>query len=574
MRKVHWTGHPFVDAGLAAIAAVVAVENLEDINPEGLRKGVESLKNLLLSDQALGVGVKDSFARKSMSQIFPNSELVNSSNWKGSTLEEKADSVRAKFRKVLEEELEKAQRALTDENGDEICCVCGERCPSNAMEFRRKDRMPLAASVVNYYPAFTYGLRICGICALALRFLPFSVMRTGGQGRLWFLHSQELPIVKELSLNYGWRHFSALVAANQSVDFCGGWQTAGEAGTVLYVLCQLLTELPDQTRAIYMSPLPTTAYIFSNDNRSGYEYLQALPIPNELLSFFAKLYRGPGSAFTVFRRETLEVPGNLSENESETRRKNVNRLAKSMISGEPLLGMCLDHKTSRLLGGWTGHRLYIKEVRKMEDGKLAALERLGVAIAQDEDAKKHISRLVSSRPSDLYGLMLSYVKRGWLNYEEYYGLLPPNDHKSLPEIRDILLAVIYEWQHCREKGLEFVALPAGGNMQVDGMLRRIEEIGGKLLDSSLNLKRWLADLSTARLSDQIRRAYLNAVRKGAITYHDFIFLAPMGDRKLMWLLRDYLLAFLFDRGRAELDSELFEGIEELETPEFYDGGAF
>lgn len=98
MVNVHWTGHPFVDAGLAALAAAVQVNNMNDITADTLALAVKELKRILLSDQALGIGVEGAFVRSALSQVFPNSELVNPSNWKkGSTDEEKAKAVREKI---------------------------------------------------------------------------------------------------------------------------------------------------------------------------------------------------------------------------------------------------------------------------------------------------------------------------------------------------------------------------------------------------------------------------------------------------------------------------------------------
>jgi CRISPR-associated protein Cst1 len=79
MTEVHWTGHPFVDAGLAALAAAAQVERLEELTPEHLQRACEELKGVLLSDQALGVGVETSLCKPKArcSQLFPNSELVN-----------------------------------------------------------------------------------------------------------------------------------------------------------------------------------------------------------------------------------------------------------------------------------------------------------------------------------------------------------------------------------------------------------------------------------------------------------------------------------------------------------------
>ncbi|MFA0758722.1 MAG: hypothetical protein NOOUEUKL_001388, partial [Candidatus Fervidibacter sp.] len=83
MSQIRWAGHPFVDAGLSAIAAIIGVKRLEDLTIEHLEKTAEELERILLSDQALGIGVGKAFAKSSLSQLFPNSELVNPSNWKG-----------------------------------------------------------------------------------------------------------------------------------------------------------------------------------------------------------------------------------------------------------------------------------------------------------------------------------------------------------------------------------------------------------------------------------------------------------------------------------------------------------
>jgi hypothetical protein len=182
MRRVCWTGQPFVDAGLAAIAAVVGVKRLEDLKVEHLEKAAKELERILLSDQALGIGVERAFSgpKKTLRLLFPNSELDNTSNWKGGV-----ESVKQKFRKALSQDLENAKISLV-QSGDAICSVCGRQVPESATTFVRKDKMPLLAGIVNFYPAFAYGVRVCGLCAFAVRFLPMSVMRTGVSNRCGF----------------------------------------------------------------------------------------------------------------------------------------------------------------------------------------------------------------------------------------------------------------------------------------------------------------------------------------------------------------------------------------------------
>lgn len=560
MVNVHWTGHPFVDAGLAALAAAVQVNNLNNITGNTLTLAVKELKRILLSDQALGIGVEGAFVRSALSQVFPNSELVNPSNWKkGSTDEEKAKAVREKFSNALEEELNYAQQCLKNYNNNisyDICNICGEKRPKSSFVLRRKDKMPLLEGIVNYYPAFSPGIRICGLCALATRFFPLSVMRAGARKRLWFLHTQDLAISKRISEKYGWEHFNSAIAANKTLDFFNDWQiakTEGNEGTVLYVLYSLLKEMPDQLRNIYENPLPATAYLFSNDNRGG--YVSALPIPHELMEFLALLHIESHIEFERFWRDLLEVSGNHDKGSLEARTDYVQSISKLILNSESIIKHCLDHNKLKLRGGWIGHRLYLKEVRKLPESKLNILECLGISIAENDEFKKYVMELRTARDNELYGILLRYVKNGWLKHDEFYTLLPPNSYNVVKEIRDTLLAIIYDYHNCKEEGREFASSIDTFNITPDETLCRIQRIGERFITNLNNPRKWTRKLQTVKTSSAIRGIYLNCIRSGAMTFDDFVFLAPLGDRRQLWLLRDYLLAFLFEKVKELAEEE-------------------
>ena len=555
MKKAVWTSNPFVDAGLAAIAAIVGVQRLEDLTAKHLQNAAKELERILLSDQALGIGVERAFSgpKKTLRFLFPNSELDNTSNWKGGV-----DCAKQKFQEALRLDLKRAEDSLA-QSGVTTCLVCGRKVPETATTFVRKDKMPLLAGIVNFYPAFAYGVQVCGLCAFAVRFLPMSVMRTGIFNRLWFLHTQALDVAAEISKRYCWLEFDKAIAANEPLEFYNRWQTAGDAGTVLYVLCELLDQLGDQLRETYLHPLPTTAYLFSNDNQKP--YAQPLPIPNELLIFLAGLQLKSQHAFQRFWRELLKLSEGLNEKERSARIRFVQEVARRLLSGENIIDMCLEegneqeNRPPRLHGGWFGHALYLLEVRKMPKSKLAILERLGLSIAQSEDAKKRIMELRTAKGSDLYAIFLRYVREGWLKHDEFYTLLPPNSDIYAGELRDILLAVIYEWQNCQERGEEFPQVTEEPKLTPDETLQRIKQIGEQLCQKLPNLSRWIGQLQTARSSERVRGVYLLAVQRGAMNFADFVFLSPLGGRQKMWLLRDYLLAFLFERAREVLPEE-------------------
>ncbi len=566
-RVVNWTGHPFVDAGLAALAAVAKVQDLAQLTPAHLEQAAEELKRVLLSDQSLGIGVDKSFARGALSQIFPNSELVNPSNWKkGDNPQAKANNVRQKYQAGIGSDLQRAQLCL-QQAGDAVCFICGARCPADAVSVVRKDKVPLLVGIANFYPALSHGVPICGLCAFAVRFLPMTVLRTSGSNRLWFLHTQSLPIATQIADRYGRQHFDQCISHNQALDFFGEWETSGDAATVLYLLCELLETFSSHLRTIYSDPTPTTAYLFSNDLRSS--YVQTLFIPNELLRFFAKLQLRSSSAFQRFWHELLKVPKILQGEPRKARTRLVQSIANRMLHAERIMGACLDAETPKLVGGWEGHRLYLVEVLNMPEAKLAILERLGIQIAQSGDAKKRIEELRKARSSELYGILLRYVREGWLKHDEFYTLLPPNDYGASSEVRDILLAIAYEWQYCQSQGKPFSPLAGSSPLTPDETLQRIQQVGERLCQQLPNPSRWIGQLQTARSSDGIRKAYLGAIRSGGIGFDDFVFLAPLGDRQRIWLLRDYLLAFLFEQAREELPEEelITAGVEAVEGGE-------
>jgi len=555
MERVRWAGHPFVDAGLSAIAAVTGVSDVKDLEAGHLEHAAAELVRVLLSDQALGIGVEKSFARGALSQLFPNSELVNPSNWRGRTPEEKAENVRRKFQEALRQDLERAKISLRC-SGDVTCSVCGRKVSEDAAISVRKDRMPLLTGIVNFYPALSCGMQICGLCAFAIRFLPMSVMQTGVSKRLWFLHTWALEISAEISRRYCWCKFNEAIAANESLQFYSRWQTAGDAGTALYVLCELLDESVNRFKGVYLCPPPITVYLFSNDNQKP--SIQLLPVSGKLLLLLVRLRFTSIRAFHRFWKELLLLPGELSEEVKRARIRFVQEIGRRLLDGENIVSMCLEEadghrpQALKLQGGWPGHALYLQEVRGMPEGKLAILERLGLDIARRDDVRKRVLELKKSGRDELYAVFLRYVREGLLRHDEFYTLLPPNNDACAGELRDVLLAVIYEWQYCQEEGEEFLGMTKQPVPNSDETLQRIQQIGGHLCQRLLNLSSWIRKLQTARSDEGIRGAYLSAVRQGAMRFADFVFLAPLNDYRRMRHLRDYLLAFLFERARDVL----------------------
>jgi CRISPR-associated protein Cst1 len=505
------TGHPFVDAGMAALLVATEVQQPAQLGEESLEQACQELLQVMLSDQALGVGVEKAFVKGRLSDVFPNSELVNNANWKGGV-----EGVRRRYREVIAADQERARLCLASsaENGA-VCSICGERRPEEALMMLRKTRMPLLEGIVNFYPAFSYGQKICGLCALCVRFLPMSLLRVGGGGRIWFLHTSSLKLASKVATVYGWEHLRAQIAKGEQLEFYDCWATVGREGSLLSMLFELLERYQVELRELYLQPLPTQGYVFSNFNQGG--FVETLPIPHSLLRFLFRLFSQSPPSYRRFKRDLLEVQKGLNKEALRARQGFVRRMGQRMLAGESLVSGSLRHDPPSLLGGWPGHRLYLEEVRKMELFKIALLERLGLTLAQSEEAKKLTQKLRQARRNDLYRLLLSLVRRGLLTHEEFYQLVPPGGSSAIEEVRDLLLAVIYAWQACQNEGEEFplfsqkIQAPSP-----EQMLQQLQEIGERLLEGLPNLPAWLGRLQTSRRLGEIRGRYLMADRKSVV----------------------------------------------------------
>jgi CRISPR-associated protein Cst1 len=273
------------------------------------------------------------------------------------------------------------------------------------------------------------------------------------------------------------------------------------------------------------------------------------------MEFLALLHIESHIEFERFWRDLLEVSGNHDKGSLKARTDYVQSISKLILNSESIIKHCLDHNKLKLRGGWIGHRLYLKEVRKLPESKLNILECLGISIAENDEFKKYVMELRTARDNELYGILLRYVKNGWLKHDEFYTLLPPNSYNVVKEIRDTLLAIIYDYHNCKEEGRKFAPSIDTFNITPDETLCRIQRIGERFITNLNNPRQWTRKLQTVKTSSAIRGIYLNCIRSGAMTFDDFVFLAPLGDRRQLWLLRDYLLAFLFEKVKELAEEE-------------------
>lgn len=521
-----YTGNPFLDASLAAILAAVDKNSPEELDQKDLSLAVERLKNILLSPQAQGYGVNKSFTKGALSQIFPNSPLVNPS----------AKNPAQNYSRLLEQTLEKI---FNFQAGSKYCPTCGRRFSVGETRVKA-DKFPLLRGLANFYPFLSDGMEICPFCFLTIQFFPMAVLK--GAGYLWFFHTQNTKLAKAVTSKFGWFHLESLIAGNSALEFYGDWQSVGEAGTILNLFYKLFKDLAEHEQEFFEPTHPVIVYLFTNDNRTA--FVRHIVIPHEVLRFLGMLYYEDKRAFERFFRELIFVPSDLKGKKLKARRAYVEQATQAIMERRPLLPYALKDDDLYLRGGWQGHRLYLQEVRKMPSWKLEILERLGQKIFASEDKKKWLTNLKKASYFELSNLFLQFVKEKWLSSQEFYLLAPPGNEFFLHEARDILLAVLYESEHLVQEGKKFIEPPKSNLPSPDEYYQRIETITENIIQRFPNPERFLGDLKNVRKPQGIRGVYLKGMEHGALRWTDFIFLAPVEDTNRLYLNRDYLIACL------------------------------
>lgn len=529
----HFTGNPFVDAGMAGMCAAADVEGPEQLDLAAIHKAVETLFAVLLSESAfIEKPPYKAFATSRMAMIFPNSPLPQASF---STPEQKREKYRERIQSLLDK-IDKPGDAT-----DALCFVCGQ--PANVKV--GIDWFPLVGSVglLNFHPMLEPGDAVCAFCALCVQFLPFSLMQTKAEGgRLWFVHSSEAALAVRIAKDYGLSHLQTLVAAGEPLRFWGNWAGTGERAAVVSLLYELGR---GHARLLEQSTYPVTAFLFSNDNRE--QFLDYIHVSHRLMVFFNSLQVYP-EARERFEQELL-------------RSKFANALALNMLEERPLMAQCLTNE-GRLLGGWTFHRLYAQEVLQVNEIYLRTVEEVAQRLVASEDSKKRVVALRLADRRSVFGTLLDLVRDGLMTRQELYWLVPPGGGDEASKARDYLLAASFALQNGEVLDETEPAQPPSCEHP---LVERIERLGETVASDMDVAKSLMVDLQTAQQPRQIRRAFMRLIARNRLGWRDFIFFCPPDSDQMHYQSRDYWLAFLYDQSPKQTDA--LQAEDEIATNE-------
>ncbi|AFN03914.1 type I-B CRISPR-associated protein Cas8b1/Cst1 [Pyrococcus furiosus DSM 3638] len=426
-----WTGHPFVDGGLAALLLYSEKTRPEELTQEDIEKAIKFASEL--------------YARKDWSSsylhalLFPNSGLLM------------ANPSMAKKR--TPENIAKNLESLLNEKEDPnapICEICGRRHSRSKPVYRSEFPLIGSGGVPNYFPSGKEGANICSHCLFLVQFLPLILYRLR---RLLLIHTYPPELMLEL-------HREALkdVRLTKLVSSGRGYQRPEN------FLFTLLTEVTIKTeREELWENASITLYYFTNPNRERPK-MMIIHVPSSVTRFVAHAARHDLSGW----KRIVAMGWKKGSDE----KSSPNEVYLKLLNGESILPYFINVAKRRTNASWDLLSFYCTEVLGLDEKALEFIKEVGDRIVEtlkelpDNKLSARVREL--ERAEKLYQFEAFFVnleklrqrlglKDPLLTFDEFARVLTIYGEDleiSWRTVRNLLLFRIYEKLHDRLAKIE------------------------------------------------------------------------------------------------------------------------
>ena len=366
-----WTGHPLVDAGVAALTAFADKRTPDEVTAADLDEYAAFAERHYL----------DGDMRTTVDVLFTRNFLNNMWN-QGQKLERVKGAVRS-----------------WNQNGDDslaVCTFCGEA----ALRVLHRDDIPMLSgrTTFNFYPHGAPGISICGVCQLALHGLTVGAPRCSGKALVISADEPDflVEIVKEWVARA--RKYAGLSADSEAFPDMSSPRTR--------IIEALVRVQQAGTRS--MRPVGIVAYHISNGHAPG---LDVFALPSTVVHFVRRAnttkYR---DAWTAIERRawqrTSKKGGSAADIAEEQRTEYRNYLYEDLFrlpdDARRFLRIYFLRRAYGLvrrtdidpradyqlaaeidLVSWDLTELFLQEVLGMNTTRIEAIRRLGDRLAEE-----------------------------------------------------------------------------------------------------------------------------------------------------------------------------------------------
>ena len=422
-------GNPFVDAGVSAICEWLGHQTQpEEITTDDLQTVINQWAPIYCESAWI----------KNLYSIFPNSPVTYRN--------------RDIFAELISKWSEWREEIVPmGQTGD--CLGCGRR--ETMDQLLTKTDMPLtgSGSLRNFFPLFSDGQGYCAACALAVQFVPLSLVASGG--KFLMLHANNWRVQRK------WTRICVSDIQNRAArnEFTGcfnpGYINPRNA------LFHMTNQLIDYEERRATEDIVMQIFYFSNYNQGPELEIFHLPAPvfRFLRYAYQHEFRRPWQQ--IVRSGYQRVKWDNVESEEDYKNRS-NLVYEYLLQGRSILGFFINRPARAARGNWNLLSLYLKEVRNMDESRLNAIKQVGDSIAESIRKSARDRRLRQLESARSYGEcrnILRFVIRDRIQHGEETPLFSIDDYVEhlFPastdqttfwrETRDLLVFRIYETLH-------------------------------------------------------------------------------------------------------------------------------
>jgi CRISPR-associated protein Cst1 len=350
-KKFYWTGHPFVDAGLAAILLITGKNKPEELTGKDLKKAIEFASELY--------AVKEWSSSYIHGMIFPNSGILMANPSMAKKRSQKAISENIK--NILEE-------FGVDDKDLPKCVLCG-RMPAYTKKEVYLSVFPLLGTggVPNFFhSADSGGADICAHCIFLTQFMPLASYRLP---RVLVVHAYPYELMLELCSD-------ALkdVMKSKLASRAKGFRRP--ENFLFHVIGEITRKIE---RDEFWENASVTLYYFICNNQN--QLLDVIHIPAPVLRFvaYANLVDERGWK-QIVAKGWRELPSETEFEKFERERRNT--VYSRLLNNESILPYFYNSKEKKVNASWNLLAFYCKEVMGLDEKSLEFIKGVGDRIVE------------------------------------------------------------------------------------------------------------------------------------------------------------------------------------------------
>jgi len=448
-KRFYWTGHPFVDAGLAAILLITNKERPEELTKEDIIRAIKFVSKIY---------TKKEWASKYLhGMIFPNNGIImaNPSMSKKRSPENIANNLLELYNSI--------PPVLNESGLGSRCVICGRRKPAYEKYNLYMSIFPLLGTggMPNFFhSANSKGADICSHCLFLVQFMPVA---TYNLPRVLVIHAY--PYEKMLEL------------CEEAVNDVMLRELASNARGFKKPENFLFRKIAEITRKVesgyrHWEDVSITLYYFICNNQN--QVIDVIPIPNPVLRFIAFAEsvdpKGWRNILDIGWRIGKEKKERLSFDELE--REYTNEVYRKLLNYESILPYFYNKMERRANASWRLLKFYCVEVLGLNEEALEFIKYVGDRIVEtieklpNNQLRRTVRELENANKLWEFESFFVRVEKirqneglpsALLTFDEFAKLLTAygeDINVSWKTVRNLLLFRIYEKLHDRLSGVE------------------------------------------------------------------------------------------------------------------------